>query len=205
MVISLFQVFTNWFPLLFSKRRIFLEKPAVTAAFNEELFRRAVLRESELMDAIRILKSEVNSLRSRQSILSSARKLPLSGSRSNTDLHASSPRKESFSSTNGLEILPPDHIHSPSSRHEVRDVSAVAQEDAEREQRLVYLKQAFCGFFKAKHTVEMQHLARVICAILGVSVEEQEVIMENIIKLSPAVVATSTLEMFSQQFANIFN
>lgn len=158
------------------------------------------------MDSIRILKSEVNSLRSRQSILSSARKLPLSASRSNTDLQASSPRKESFSSTNGLEILPPDHIHSPQfSHHDKRDVIAVAQEDAEREQRLVYLKQAFCGFFKAKHTVEMQHLARVICAILGVSVEEQEVIMENIIKLSPAVVATSTLEMFSQQFANIFN
>jgi hypothetical protein len=79
------------------------------------------------------------------------------------------------------------------------------EDDAEREQRLLYLRQAFCGFFKAKHTVEMQHLGRVICAILGLSLEEQDQIMESITKLSPAVVATTTLESFSQSIASIFS
>lgn len=94
----------------------------------------------------------------------------------------------------------PSHSHKGSI-----DIGQIAVDDAEREQRMVYLRQAFCGFFKAKQTVEMQHLARVICAILGVSVEEEATIMEGIIKLSPAVVATSTIEMFSQQFASIFS
>jgi hypothetical protein len=79
-----------------------------------------------------------------------------------------------------------------------RGIVALAQADDERENRLVYLKQAICSFFKAKHAVKMQHLGRVICAILGVSVEEEHQIMENIVKLTPAVVATSTIESFSQ-------
>jgi hypothetical protein len=127
----------------------------------------------------------------------------------------SSPRGQ-IDQSNGLEMLASD-IGTPSKEGSAQSTNpptivtsssnAMADEEeaAEREQRLVYLKQAFCGFFKAKQTVEMQHLARVICAILGVSVEEQELIMESIIKLSPAVVATSTLEMFSQQFASIFS
>jgi hypothetical protein len=69
--------------------------------------------------------------------------------------------------------------------------------DDEREQRLLYLRQAFCGFFKAKQEVEMQHLGRVICAILGVSGEEQATIMDSICKLTPAMVATSSLETLS--------
>jgi hypothetical protein len=46
----------------------------------------------------------------------------------------------------------------------------------EYSQRLLFLRQAFTGFFRAKTTVEMQHLGRVICAILGVTIEEQAVI-----------------------------
>lgn len=74
--------------------------------------------------------------------------------------------------------------------------------DDEREQRLIYLKQAFCGFFKAKQEVEMQHLGRVICAILGVTGEEQATIMDSICRITPALVATSSLEMLSN---NIYN
>lgn len=77
--------------------------------------------------------------------------------------------------------------------------------DPEQEARLMYLKQAFSGFFRAKNTVEMQHLGRVICAILGVDIEEQATILESITKLSPAVVATSTIESITQQLASIFN
>lgn len=46
--------------LLLTQKRIFHEKPALTAAFNEEMFRRAVLRENELMESIRVLKNEVH-------------------------------------------------------------------------------------------------------------------------------------------------
>lgn len=77
--------------------------------------------------------------------------------------------------------------------------------DPEQEARLVYLKQAFSGFFRAKNPVEMQHLGRVICAILGVDIEEQGAILEGITKLSPAVVATTTIDSITQQIASIFS
>jgi hypothetical protein len=79
------------------------------------------------------------------------------------------------------------------------------REDGEREQRLTYLKQAFLGFFKAKQGVEMQHLGRVICAILGLSEEEQYTIMEGILKLTPAVQVTSTFESMAGSFSSIFS
>jgi hypothetical protein len=79
------------------------------------------------------------------------------------------------------------------------------RDESEREQRIVYLRQAFCGFFKAKNSVEMQHLGRVICAILGVSIEEQNSVLEAIGRLVPAVVATSTIESLSNQLSSIFS
>jgi hypothetical protein len=67
-----------------------------------------------------------------------------------------------------------------------------------------YLRQAFCGFVRAKQSVEMQHLGRVICAILGLSPTEQAGVMDAIAKLSPAVVATSTLESLSANISSYF-
>jgi hypothetical protein len=202
--------------LIHEEKRIFKEtardKPGITTAFTEELFRRAVLREAELMESVRILKSEVNSMRSRQSILSSTRKVVEVSRPHGSDLHLQRSRHGNiYSEHNGLEMLSSTDVPSTpraGDYEEAADTTMMTMtlaEEAEREQRLVYLRQAFCGFFKAKQTVEMQHLARVICAILGVSLEEQDSIMENIIRLSPAVVATSTIEMFSQQFASIFS
>jgi hypothetical protein len=75
---------------------------------------------------------------------------------------------------------------------------------AEREQRLLYLRQAFCGFFRAKQGVEMQNLARVMCAILGLSPEERAEVLESIERLVPALVATSTIESLSYNFSSLF-
>lgn len=88
-------------------------------------------------------------------------------------------------------------------------VEGLAQEDnwesGEREQRLIYLRQAFCGFFRAKQGLEMQNLARVMCAILAVDAEEQSAIMESIERLVPALVATSTIESLSYNFSSLFS
>ena len=88
-------------------------------------------------------------------------------------------------------------------------VEGLAQEDnwerGEREQRLIYLRQAFCGFFRAKQGLEMQNLARVMCAILAVEAEEQSAIMESIERLVPALVATSTIESLSYNFSSLFS
>ena len=45
-------------------------------------------------------------------------------------------------------------------------------------------------------------IGRVICAILGVSHEEQSSIMDSICKMTPALVASSSLETLSN---NIYN
>ena len=74
----------------------------------------------------------------------------------------------------------------------------------EREQKIIYLKQAFCGFFKAKHAVEMEHLGRVICAILGLSNEEQMSVMEGIESLAPIRSASTTFEAFTSNFTSLF-
>ncbi len=84
------------------------------------------------------------------------------------------------------------------------DSPAAFEQGGEREQRLMYLRQAFCGFFKAKQGVEMQNLARVMCAILGVSPEEQATILESIDRMGPALVATTTLESLSYNFSSLF-
>jgi hypothetical protein len=67
-----------------------------------------------------------------------------------------------------------------------------------------YLRQAFCGFVKAKQTVEMEHLGRVICAILGLQPPEQTAVMEAITKLSPAVAAASTFESLSSNLTSFW-
>jgi hypothetical protein len=216
--------------------------PATTAAvqplsssltsFNEELYSRAILRENELLDQIKLFKSEINHLRSRLSIMnnpatSTSSSIQLVSQQSNSSsVHhhhyypSSSPTSsvspkthpESSSKTSGSSSLMrsvDEEMKEGSGSMSVRaapasGIVALTQADYDREHRLVYLKQAICSFFKAKHTVEMQHLGRVICAILGVSIEEEQQIMENIVKLAPAVVATSTIESFSQSFASIF-
>jgi GRIP domain len=87
--------------------------------------------------------------------------------------------------------------------------SGVRDRDRDYDQQLVheqiaYLKQAFCGFVKAKEAVEMKHLGRVICAILKLNAEEQHTVMDSIERLTPAVVATSTFESFSSNFSSLF-
>jgi hypothetical protein len=78
-------------------------------------------------------------------------------------------------------------------------------EDEEREMRLLYLRQAFCGFFKAKAGVEMENLGRVICAILGLSADEQTAVMESISKIAPAVAVSSTFDSITSSFENLFS
>jgi hypothetical protein len=90
---------------------------------------------------------------------------------------------------------------SPSGRQ--RGLQSAAAE-REQEQKIAYLRQAFCGFVKAKHEAEMENLGRVICAILGLSPEEQASIMEHISRLTPAVVATTTFEVLSSNLSSIF-
>lgn len=203
------------------------QQQKVILAFNEEFYKRAISRENELLEQMKVLKNEVNSLRGRVSImnhsLGSASTASIhhhnSGSNQNLQQQGMTPR-----AAVGSPSKAPHHPHQqpplPSSLMKSTDeleahrfagameggeVVLSSEEEYEREQRLLYLKQAFVGFFKAKQAVEMQHLGRVICAILGVSVEEQEQIMEHIVKLTPAVVATSTFESFSQSFASIFS
>jgi hypothetical protein len=74
----------------------------------------------------------------------------------------------------------------------------------EREQRIVYLRQAFTGFFRAKKEVEMQHLGRVICAILELAADEQALVMEGISKLTPALITNSTIESFTSNLTSAF-
>ena len=76
--------------------------------------------------------------------------------------------------------------------------------DRDREQRIVYLRQAFCGFFKARTSVEMQHLGRVICAILGLDPAEQGAVMDSVSQLSTAWAATSAISSFSSNISSLF-
>jgi DNA repair exonuclease SbcCD ATPase subunit len=77
--------------------------------------------------------------------------------------------------------------------------------DGSAEQHVRYLRQAFVGFFRAKHGVEMQHLGRVICAILGVEGRERAGVMESIDKLAPTIEASSTLDTFTEGIISFFN
>ncbi len=96
-------------------------------------------------------------------------------------------------SLSGLVVTPP-----------AADPSSSSSSSVDREQRITYLKQAICGFFKAKKSVEMQNLGRVICAILALDAEEQACVMESISRLAPAVAASSTLESISLNITSLF-
>ena len=50
----------------------------------------------------------------------------------------------------------------------------------------------------------MNHLGRVICAILRLTAEEQQTVMEHIGVLATAAVATSALTTFSSNFSSLF-
>jgi len=76
--------------------------------------------------------------------------------------------------------------------------------DGETEQRLLYLRQAFLGFCRARQGREMESLARVICAILGVDKVEQRQILEGIDRLTPALTATTTLESLGQNLTKFW-
>lgn len=203
----------------------------------EEIYRHARLREAELLDIIKMLKNEVNSMRKRFSLIRTERQQqhhlqhPSSSSLSSSthNMTPHTPKKSmagrSFTAsdtaisqsnpasgasvpmtTQDLEYEG-DH-ESVASYKEDMDMDAnnsMMTYDPEQEARLQYLKQAFSGFFRAKNAVEMQHLGRVICAILGVPIEEQAEILDGITKLSPAVVATSTIDSITQQIASIFS
>ena len=95
------------------------------------------------------------------------------------------------------------------SRETLNDESVIQKHhhprsEGEISQKLLYLKQAIIGFFKAKNGVEMEHLGRVICAILELNVEEQAHVMEGIAKLTPTVVATSTFESLTSNISSLF-
>ncbi len=154
--------------------------------FKEEFFRRAIYRENDLLDKLKLLKTEINHLRGRLSIIPPTQTTGpvLQSTSASTPATSSSPRNDISLQSSSL---------------------ATEKDIQEREQRLIYLKQAFTSFLKAKNAIEMENLGRVICAILGVTIEEENSIMENILKLTPAVVATSTFDSFSQSFASIFS
>jgi len=178
-----------------------VEQSFKMAVFNEELFKRAISREAELLDRLRVLKAEVQVLRSRQSLLShTPRKkggVPHTSSDSNIQQQANGENNGSSSSSAAAAVAKDEE--------EWEDSGSGSGSDGEREQRLMYLRQAFCGFFKAKQGMEMQNLARVMCAILGVSEEEQAEILESIERLVPALVATSTLESLSYNLTSFFS
>lgn len=125
--------------------------------------------------------------------------------RSRQSLLPQTPRKKWVSSSDG-GTNSADAAMSTNDRSDVMEaVELYSSVDDEREQRLMYLRQAFCGFFKAKQGMEMQNLARVMCAILGVSPEDQAEILESIERLVPALVATSTLESLSYNLTSFFS
>ena len=74
-----------------------------------------------------------------------------------------------------------------------------------REQRLSYLRNAFSRFVQAKDAVEVQNIGRVICTILNFSNEEQEIVNAAIMRFSPAIVASSTIDNFSTTVSSFFN
>jgi hypothetical protein len=76
--------------------------------------------------------------------------------------------------------------------------------DQVREQRIVYLRNAFMGFVKAKEAVEVQHLGRVICTILNYPPEEQQVVNAAIFNFAPAIVASSTMDNISSSVSSFF-
>ena len=151
------------------------------------------MRENELLGEVKVLKGEVNSLRGRMSLIATSS----SATSSSSKQPQQPPATPNSKSLVGIPSTP--------SSFSLMETADQPISPAERQQRLIYLRQAFVGFFKAKHAVEMQHLGRVICAILGVTIEEQTMILENISKLTPAVVASTTFDSFSQSFASIFS
>lgn len=50
----------------------------------------------------------------------------------------------------------------------------------------------------------MEHLGRVICAILGLDRVEETLVLESISKFAPTVI-TDTIESFSFNFSNLFS
>ena len=75
----------------------------------------------------------------------------------------------------------------------------------EREQ---YLRQAFCALFRAKEGIEMQNLARVMCAILGLNEQQQGEVLERCEVLGTVNAAQSAVTDFSaslsQQISSLF-
>lgn len=83
--------------------------------------------------------------------------------------------------------------------------SAPILTNLEREQ---YLRQAFCALFRAKEGVEMQNLARVMCAILGLNEAQQGEVLERCEVLGTVNAAQSAVTNLStslqQQISSLF-
>ncbi len=109
---------------------------------------------------------------------------------------------EHSTSSTGVTRVAEDSKQQPRS---IFQETYLTEEDHEREQRLLYLRQAFCRFFKAKAGVEMENLGRVICAILGLSDDEHTMVMDSISKIAPAVVVSSTFDSINSVFDNLFS
>jgi hypothetical protein len=73
-----------------------------------------------------------------------------------------------------------------------------------KEQRILYLRNAFRGFVRAKEVVEVQHLGRVICTILGYPTEEQKLITDTIANFAPAIVSAASSDSLSNQISSFF-
>jgi hypothetical protein len=73
-----------------------------------------------------------------------------------------------------------------------------------KEQRILYLRNAFRGFVRAKEVVEVQHLGRVICTILNFPDDEQRLIAETIASFAPAIVSATATDSFTNQISSFF-
>jgi hypothetical protein len=74
-----------------------------------------------------------------------------------------------------------------------------------REQRLSYLRNAFSRFVQAKDAAEVQSIGRVICTILNFPAQEQQAVNAAILRFSPAIVASSTIDTLSNTVSSFFN
>lgn len=71
----------------------------------------------------------------------------------------------------------------------------------EREQ---YLRQAFYGLFRAKQGIEMQNLARVMCAILGLNEQQRGEVLERCEVLGTVNMAQSTFADLGGTISSLF-
>ena len=96
------------------------------------------------------------------------------------------------------------HAHNIQNINNLTDQQQLLEDESDREQKIIYLRKAFCSFVKAKQTSEMLSLGRVICAILDIEGSEKENVIDSVSKLGPVAVASSALEAISNNMFGSF-